>query len=119
MTRGPVGAQGLPPASQPDRLAFRLEGSLSDLPRTRSAELAASRNRREFLAAAAKLSFAASVSAAASAVFANDDREAILVVDQLGGVAGLGALFKVDPESGRRAVPSDFGDPTQGPLGRW
>ncbi|MEQ1528804.1 MAG: hypothetical protein ABL925_05765 [Methylococcales bacterium] len=41
----------------------------------------------------------------------------ILVVDQIGGTNGLGALFLVNPKTGRRVVHSDFGNPAQGPLG--
>ena len=41
----------------------------------------------------------------------------ILVVDQIGGTNGLGALFLVNPKTGQRVVLSDFGNPAQGPLG--
>ena len=39
------------------------------------------------------------------------------VVDDDAGTGGLGALFRVDPISGKRSLVSDFGDPAQGPLG--
>jgi hypothetical protein len=46
----------------------------------------------------------------------------ILVVDALAGTdcrgfGGCGALFRVDRSTGVRTIVSDFGDPTQGPLG--
>jgi hypothetical protein len=42
---------------------------------------------------------------------------AILVIDFLAGTDGAGALFSVDPTTGRRTVLSDFGNPQQGPVG--
>jgi len=41
----------------------------------------------------------------------------ILVLDQFAGSGGSGALFQVDPETGTRAILSDFGASGQGPLG--
>lgn len=41
-----------------------------------------------------------------------------LVVDYNVGASFRGALFKVDPSTGDREVFSDFGDPSQGPVGR-
>jgi hypothetical protein len=41
----------------------------------------------------------------------------ILVVDGLFGTNARGALFRVDPSTGVRTILSDFGDPSQGPLG--
>lgn len=41
-----------------------------------------------------------------------------LVVDPLAGTNGLGALFRVDAESGNRTVLSDFGNVLQGQPGR-
>jgi hypothetical protein len=40
----------------------------------------------------------------------------ILVVDRDAGTSRLGILFRVNPSTGLRAVVSDFGDETQGPL---
>jgi hypothetical protein len=42
----------------------------------------------------------------------------ILVIDQLAGTGGLGALFRVNPVTGVRTLLSDFGNAAQGPLGR-
>ncbi|MFO1153569.1 MAG: hypothetical protein U1E42_07865 [Rhodospirillales bacterium] len=42
----------------------------------------------------------------------------ILVTDALGGTDRQGALFVVNPRTGQRRIISDFGDPTQGPLGK-
>ncbi len=41
----------------------------------------------------------------------------ILVVDQVGGTNGSGALFLVNPKTGQRSVLSDFGNETQGKPG--
>ncbi len=41
----------------------------------------------------------------------------ILVMDPNAGTKSKGALFRVDPKSGLRTVPSDFGNPAQGPEG--
>ncbi|MGH8899701.1 MAG: PxKF domain-containing protein, partial [Egibacteraceae bacterium] len=41
----------------------------------------------------------------------------ILVADRDAGTDLRGALFRVDPATGRRVVLSDFGDPQQGELG--
>ena len=37
----------------------------------------------------------------------------ILVVDQVGGTNGIGALFLVNPRTGQRSVLSDFGNKTK------
>ena len=47
----------------------------------------------------------------------NESGAAVLVIDHAAGIAGLGALFRVDRATGQRTVLSDFGDPAQGPLG--
>jgi hypothetical protein len=41
----------------------------------------------------------------------------ILVVDAIGGTNNAGALFVVDPATGRRSILSDFGNPAQGSVG--
>jgi hypothetical protein len=41
----------------------------------------------------------------------------ILVTDHFAGTDFRGVLFRVDPQTRRRAVLSDFGDASQGPLG--
>ncbi|WP_090721169.1 hypothetical protein [Nitrosomonas sp. Nm166] len=41
----------------------------------------------------------------------------ILVIDQLGGTDGRGALFVIDPATGQRTILSDFGNAAQGSLG--
>ena len=41
----------------------------------------------------------------------------ILVIDRDAGSGQLGALFQVDPSTGRRTLLSDFGNPAQGPTG--
>lgn len=42
----------------------------------------------------------------------------ILIVDQSGGILGLGAVVVVDPLTGDRTILSDFGDPAQGQTGK-
>jgi uncharacterized repeat protein (TIGR03803 family) len=41
----------------------------------------------------------------------------IIVTDSAAGTGGLGALFRVNPSSGKRTLLSDFGDVGQGPTG--
>jgi Ca2+-binding RTX toxin-like protein len=41
----------------------------------------------------------------------------ILVIDSGAGTSGRGALFRVQPATGRRTILSDFGNSTQGPVG--
>lgn len=41
----------------------------------------------------------------------------ILVTDGSAGTNGFGALFQVDPNTGKRTLVSDFGNTAQGPLG--
>ena len=42
----------------------------------------------------------------------------LLVTDTEAGTGGNGALFRVDPTTGSRTLLSDFGNPSQGPLGQ-
>jgi glucose/arabinose dehydrogenase len=41
----------------------------------------------------------------------------ILVIDPTAGTGGIGALFRVDPTTGNRTLPSDFGNAGQGTTG--
>jgi Ca2+-binding RTX toxin-like protein len=41
----------------------------------------------------------------------------LLVTDLSGGTSALGALYRVDPKTGKRTLLSDFGDTSQGSLG--
>ena len=41
----------------------------------------------------------------------------VLVIDYEAGQGNRGALFRVDAASGNRSLVSDFGNPTQGPVG--
>jgi hypothetical protein len=43
----------------------------------------------------------------------------ILVVDGSAGTNGLGALFTVDSQDGKRTILSDFGQSSQGPVGSY
>src|SRR6478672_473366 len=68
------------------------------------------------LAVASGLWFAPVAPTAASDVWVADSRAGTACPGQ-GGVAGCGAVFRVDPTTGQRTLVSDFGNAAQGPLG--